>query len=227
MLDVEGDFPRPGTTLAAKPVDDAAIGDRDEPRTERPRRIVGVPHGVHREQHLLHRVLDVAGNLKVPRGDRTKIRRDVLEQAPIGFPVAALRASHIDGPVELSRGRSLLPRSRRRGRRRRGPGDESQVGTAIVGARGHARNLWRNKDTPGSVSRCRTKAVCNLSSSSIEFPDERLKPTTNMRCPAVNPASRIDVSCAGDRKPGYLTEIKKRYPIVARIGQRTSMRFSP
>src|SRR6266852_2545734 len=137
MLDVEGDFPRPGTPLAAKTVDDAAIGDRDEPRTERPRRIVGVPYGVHREQHFLHYVLDVAGILKVPRGDRTKIRRDVLEQAPVGLPVAALRASHIDGPIKLARGGSLRPRSRIRGRRGCSARDESEVGTAIVRAWGH------------------------------------------------------------------------------------------
>src|SRR6266852_7618802 len=134
MLDVEGDFPRPGTPLAAKTVDDAAIGDRDEPRTERPRRIVGVPYGVHREQYLLHRVLDVAGILKVPRGDRTKIRRDVLEQAPVGLPVAALSASHIDGPVELARGGSLLPRSWMHVRGRCGLRDKSQIGSAIARA---------------------------------------------------------------------------------------------
>src|SRR5437899_2826336 len=111
MLGFEGHLPRPGTALAAKPVDDAAIGDRDEPRTERPRWIVGVSYGMHRQQHLLHRVLDVAGILKVPRCDRTKIRCDVFEQAPVGVPVATLRASHIDGPVELARGAPPLSRS--------------------------------------------------------------------------------------------------------------------
>src|SRR5258708_24197695 len=109
MLGLEGDFPRPGTPLAAKPVDDAAIGDCDEPRTERPRRIVSVAHGVHREQHFLHRVFDVPRVPKVPCGDRAKIRRNVLEQTPVGIPVAGLRACHIDRPIKLARGRAPRP----------------------------------------------------------------------------------------------------------------------
>src|SRR5260221_1828265 len=129
MPGLEDDFPRPGTLLASKPVDDAAIGDRDEPGTERPCRIVGVPHGVHREQHFLHRVFDVPRILKVPCRDGTKIRRDVLEQAPVGIPVAGLRASHIDGPVELARGGSLWLR------------DECEVSATIVRACGHRAEL--------------------------------------------------------------------------------------
>src|SRR5260221_14627009 len=120
MPDVEGAPPRPGTPLAAKPVEGAAIGDRDEPRTERPRRVVGMAYGVHSQEHLLYYILDIAGILEVPRGDRTEIRRDGLEQAPVGLPGAGLRPSHVDGPVELARGRSLLPRSWMRGRRRCG-----------------------------------------------------------------------------------------------------------
>src|SRR5216117_3732753 len=141
MLGLEGDFPRTGTPLAAKTVDDAAIGDRDEPRTERPCRIVSVPHGVHREQHFLHRVFDVPRIPKVPCRDRAKIRRNVLEQAPVGIAVAGLRACHIHGPIKLARGRSLRLRSRIRGRRRPSARNECEVGATIVRACGHRAEL--------------------------------------------------------------------------------------
>src|ERR1041385_3938395 len=153
MLGLEDDFPSPGTPLPAQRVDCASMGDRDEPRTKGARRVVGVPHGVHRQQHLLHHVFDVPRIPQVPRGDRAKIRRDVLEQASVRIAVAPLGASHIDGPVELTLGGALPIRSWCRLL------DESQVGTTIVRAWGHRRDLVANEDTPLAYIFCMAQSV--------------------------------------------------------------------
>ncbi|MCC2663559.1 MAG: hypothetical protein K0R41_829 [Geminicoccaceae bacterium] len=81
-------------TAATKPVDNAPPSDRDEPGAERPAWIVGVAHSVECQEDVLHDVVGLAGQGAVPRCQRAKIGRDVLEQAPISGPVAILRARH-------------------------------------------------------------------------------------------------------------------------------------
>src|SRR6516165_10193205 len=97
-------FPRSQPPLTAKPIDKAAIGDRDQPRAEGPRRIVSLPHGVDGQQNVLHRVLSVA-RVTMPRcGKETQIRRHFLKEAAIGAAVAILGASHQDRPFEVAGG---------------------------------------------------------------------------------------------------------------------------
>jgi len=59
MLGGERYFARPPASLAAQPVDDAAMGNSDEPRAERSLRVVGMAYHVNRDQHVLHRIVDI------------------------------------------------------------------------------------------------------------------------------------------------------------------------
>ncbi len=54
---------------STQPVYRAAVGDADQPRTERPRRIVGVPDRMEGEQDVLHCIFDVPMVL-VPSSDQ-------------------------------------------------------------------------------------------------------------------------------------------------------------
>ena len=51
---------------AAKPVDDPAVGDGDQPRPERPVGIVGLPYGVDSHQNVLDRILHFGGPAQIP-----------------------------------------------------------------------------------------------------------------------------------------------------------------
>src|SRR6516165_5922623 len=95
-------FPRSQPPLTAKPIDKAAIGNRDQPRAEGPRRIVSLSHGVDGQQNVLHRVLSVA-RVTMPRcGKGTQIRRHFLKEAAIGTAVAVLGAGHQYRPFEIA-----------------------------------------------------------------------------------------------------------------------------
>lgn len=95
---------RSGASLTTQAISDAAIRDRDEPRPERTRWIVGLPHGVHCQQDILYRVLQVARVAMQFRRQRTHIRRDFPEKARIGLLVSSLRVRHEDRPVQFSSG---------------------------------------------------------------------------------------------------------------------------
>ncbi len=85
MLGRQFDFAGAGPHLAPQPVDDAPVGDGDQPRPERTAGIIGVADGVDRQQHVLHRVFDIAGLAKASRRQRAQIGRDVFEQRAIGM----------------------------------------------------------------------------------------------------------------------------------------------
>ena len=80
--------------FAAQSIDNAAIGDCDQPRAERPFRVVGVADHVNGQQNVLHGVFYVAWLLKASRCQRTKIRGHVLQESPIGLTITVLRARH-------------------------------------------------------------------------------------------------------------------------------------
>ena len=63
---------------------------------------------VHGEQHILHRVLNIARIAVMASRKRRQIGGDVDEQPPVGFAVAALRTSHENRPVEIAC-RGLVP----------------------------------------------------------------------------------------------------------------------
>jgi len=98
VLRPEGGLGRCPPAAAAQPVDDPSSGDRQQPRPERPARIVGVANGVDGEEHVLHDVLDLPDQHGMPRRQGTEIRGDVLEQPPVGDLIAGLRARHQLGP---------------------------------------------------------------------------------------------------------------------------------
>ncbi len=98
MLRPEWDFGRRPAAPAPQPVDDPAARDREQPGPEGATRIVGVADGVHRQEHVLHDVLDLADQQGVPGYQGAEIGGHVLEQPPVGDPVASLRARHQLGP---------------------------------------------------------------------------------------------------------------------------------
>ncbi len=59
-------------------VDEPIAHDCEQPRYERPRRIVGGTHRVHRQQHVLHEILDLGDSdeATLPPDDLTNTRRD-------------------------------------------------------------------------------------------------------------------------------------------------------
>src|SRR5215471_1364837 len=104
MVARQSGFSRSQPPLATKPIDKAAIGDRRQPRAEGSGRIVSPPDSVYGQQDVLHRVLGVA-RVTMPRcGERTQIRRYLLEEAAIGIAVAILSAGHKDRPFEVAGG---------------------------------------------------------------------------------------------------------------------------
>jgi hypothetical protein len=98
----EFDFTGARPRLAAQPVDDAAVGDRHQKGSERAGGIVGVADGVDGQQHVLHRVFDIAGVAEASRCQRAHIGCDGLEQCAIGGAVAVLRRGHEARPVALA-----------------------------------------------------------------------------------------------------------------------------
>src|SRR5262249_44829919 len=111
MLGVQRYFPVSGATLAAEPIDEATVGDRDQPWCKRPGRIVGLPNGMDGQQDVLHCVFNVTA-IRGPRcGKGAKIPRDLLQQPMIGGSVALLSAGHQDGPIDIpgDRCRSVYP----------------------------------------------------------------------------------------------------------------------
>ncbi len=103
MLCRQFNLARPLTGLAAQSIDHAPVGNRDEPRSERPAGIVGMTN--HREwskEHILDRVFHVDSSLEASCGNRSDIRLDVLEERAIGLTIAVLCPRHQLRPVELT-----------------------------------------------------------------------------------------------------------------------------
>ena len=59
MVGRKRDLARPPACIATKPVDDAPVGDRHQPRAERTRRIVGMAHHVNCQEHILHGIFHI------------------------------------------------------------------------------------------------------------------------------------------------------------------------
>jgi hypothetical protein len=60
MLGAKGNLACFRTGLAAQPIDEAAIGNCDQPRAEGPSGIVRVAYHVNGQQHILHGIFYVA-----------------------------------------------------------------------------------------------------------------------------------------------------------------------
>src|SRR5262249_55583959 len=95
-------FPGSEPPLTAEPIDEAAIGDRDQPRAEGAGRIVSLPDGVDGQQNVLHRGLSIA-RVTIPRCcNGTLLRRHLLAEVAIAPAVAILGARHQYRPFEVA-----------------------------------------------------------------------------------------------------------------------------
>ena len=102
MFSRKFDFAGARPHLAPQPVDNAPVGDGDQPGPERTAGIIGMADGMDRQEDVLYRVFDVAGVAKTSRRQRAQIGRDVFEQDTIGAAVAVLCAGHELRPVALA-----------------------------------------------------------------------------------------------------------------------------
>src|SRR5258708_2910209 len=102
MFDSQGRLAGSDAALSAQPIDESPVGDRHQPRPERPSRIVDMPDGMNGQQNVLDRVLYVVRVAMPPRGKRTQIRRYLLQKSTISRSVTLLGTRHQDGPIDVT-----------------------------------------------------------------------------------------------------------------------------
>ena len=98
----------------AQGIDQLVARDREQPGTERRRRIPGVPLQMHRQQYLLHDILALVGRLARAREPalrrRPQDRRDHVKKPMIGGTVARVRpAASVPSTRSHARARAFSP----------------------------------------------------------------------------------------------------------------------
>ena len=92
-------------------VDQDVAHDREEPRLERPGRIVGVPGAVQGHERILEDILALV-RVSDPPAEKAHDRGGYVHQErTIGLPVPTLRAFHPSGPLPVVGSEGLLVHS--------------------------------------------------------------------------------------------------------------------
>jgi len=93
-----------GAALTAQSINEASVGDRNQPWRKRPGRIVRVPDRMDGQQDVLNCILNVA-EVAVPScRKRPQMQRDPLQEPMISGSVTLLGASHQGVPVGVTDG---------------------------------------------------------------------------------------------------------------------------
>src|SRR5436190_11345756 len=111
MFDSQRRLAGPDAALSAQPIDESPAGDRNQPRPERPSRVVGLPDGMDRKQNILDCVFHVVWIAVSPRRERTQVGHDFVQETIVGGSVAILGAGHEYAPINVPDDRLRLIRA--------------------------------------------------------------------------------------------------------------------